>query len=85
MFGKYACYTNSGKKKIKHNLTDYIKSIENSGAGEIILTSIDKERTFAGYDIDLIKYLNFVIYSVTAEMIKSVCQNKISEVFIHKF
>jgi len=55
VFGKYACYSVSGSKKIKQKLTDYTKFIEEIGFGEIILTSIDREGTFSGYDIDLIK------------------------------
>ena len=55
IFGKYVCYTASGKNKVKQKLIDFVKFIENEGAGEIILTSIDKEGTFKGYDIDLIK------------------------------
>ena len=55
MFGKYICYINSGKNKIKQKIIDFVKFLENEGAGEIILTSIDREGTFKGYDIDLIK------------------------------
>lgn len=55
LFGKYVCYTHSGKTKIKQKLTAYLKQIEQLGAGEIILTSIDKEGTFSGYDIELIR------------------------------
>ncbi len=55
IFGKYICYTSSGKNKIKQNIIDYVKLVENEGAGEIILTSIDREGTFKGYDINLIK------------------------------
>ncbi len=55
MFGKYVCYTNSGKNKVKQKLVDFVKILENKGAGEIILTSIDREGTFDGYDINLIK------------------------------
>ncbi|MCD4795129.1 MAG: AglZ/HisF2 family acetamidino modification protein [Bacteroidales bacterium] len=58
LFGKYVCYTNSGKRKVKQKLTDFVKTIENHGAGEIILTTIDKEGTFSGYDIDLIKLVS---------------------------
>ena len=58
LFGKYVCYTNSGKRKVKQNLLDFVKKIENHGAGEIILTSINKEGTFSGYDIDLIKLVS---------------------------
>jgi len=55
MFGKYVCYTTSGKNKVKQKIIDFVKFLENEGAGEIILTSIDREGTFKGYDIDLIK------------------------------
>jgi imidazole glycerol-phosphate synthase subunit HisF len=57
IFGRYVCFSHSGKKKIKTPLLDYIISIENSGAGELFLTSVDNEGTFSGYDLDL---LNFV-------------------------
>ena len=55
MFGKYNCHTNSGKNKVKQKIKDFVKFVENEGAGEIILTSIDREGTFKGYDIELIK------------------------------
>ena len=61
MFGKYVCYTNSGKNKVKQKLVDFVKILENKGAGEIILTSIDCEGTFDGYDIDLIKKISEVV------------------------
>lgn len=34
---------------------EFARRVENLGAGEILLTSIDKEGTMTGYDIDLIK------------------------------
>ncbi|MCF6365351.1 MAG: AglZ/HisF2 family acetamidino modification protein [Bacteroidales bacterium] len=55
MFGKHICYTTSGKNKVKQKIIDFVKFAENEGAGEIIITSIDREGTFKGYDIDLIK------------------------------
>ena len=61
MFGKYVCYTNSGKQKVKQKITDFVKALENAGAGEIILTSIDREGTFNGYDIDLIKKVTEIV------------------------
>ena len=33
---------------------DYIKEAENLGAGEILLTSMDRDGTKKGYDIDLL-------------------------------
>ncbi len=58
LFGKYSCYTNSGKNKVKQNILDFVKTLESEGVGEIILTSIDREGTFKGYDIELIKKIS---------------------------
>lgn len=55
IFGKYGIYIESGKKKIKQSIEDFVKKTESMGAGEIILTSIEKEGTFKGYDLELIK------------------------------
>lgn len=49
-------YSNSGKKKTSLIFKDYIKEIEDSGAGEIILTSIDRDGTMNGYDCETISY-----------------------------
>lgn len=53
--GKYAVFTCSGQKMIGQDPISYAKDLENAGAGEILLTSIDREGTFKGYDIDLIR------------------------------
>jgi cyclase len=50
--GKLALYSNSGKNKQDINFFDHIKKMEDLGAGEIILTSIDLDGTMKGYDID---------------------------------
>ena len=55
LFGKQLCYVESGKRKIKTPLIDFVKQLEDTGTGEIILTSIDREGTYSGYDLDLIK------------------------------
>lgn len=57
-FGKYNCFINSGRTKVKQRLHEYLKMLEEKGAGEIILTSIDSEGTFKGYDIELIKIVS---------------------------
>ena len=59
--GKYIVYTNSGKKKININPVEYAKKIEKYGAGEILLNSIDKDGTWDGYDIDLLKSITSVV------------------------
>ncbi|MBN1251713.1 MAG: imidazole glycerol phosphate synthase subunit HisF [Bacteroidales bacterium] len=60
-FGKYRCFSNSGKTKVRQNMHDYLKMLENRGAGELILTSIEKEGTFGGYDIDLLKKVSHAV------------------------
>ena len=61
IFGKYKCFINSGKTKIKQNIFDYVKMLEQLGAGELILTSIDKEGTFSGYDTYLIEKISELV------------------------
>jgi len=54
-FGKHEIYTHSGKKKIKTDLIEFIKTVEEKKAGEIIINSIDLDGVMKGYDIDLMK------------------------------
>lgn len=53
--GKYKVYRNNGKKKTTLSPIDFAKQVEAAGAGEIILTSIDNDGTYQGFDIDLIR------------------------------
>jgi cyclase len=56
-FGKKTIRTLSGKKNSKKNPIDWAKEVENRGAGEILLTSIDNEGTWKGYDVDIVKQI----------------------------
>ncbi len=55
ILGKYVLYSNGGLKKEKENLLNWIRVLQDSGAGEIFLTNISLEGTWKGFDIDLIK------------------------------
>jgi imidazole glycerol-phosphate synthase subunit HisF len=55
LLGKYDVYTHAGTKKAKVGLADYVKQIEDMGAGEICINSIDKEGSMEGYDTKLIE------------------------------
>lgn len=55
LFSKYIVYTHGGRKSTKMNVIDYAVKMELMGAGEILLNSIDRDGTWDGYDIDLIK------------------------------
>lgn len=48
------CYSTKKRKKI--NLENYLKNIEDQGAGEILLTSVDRDGTKKGLNINLYKY-----------------------------
>tara|TARA_B100000768_G_scaffold100252_1_gene93314 strand:- start:9795 stop:10559 length:765 start_codon:yes stop_codon:yes gene_type:complete len=50
----YNIYINNGKKKVKGDPISLIKKFEDSGAGEIVINSIDNDGTMKGYDIELI-------------------------------
>jgi imidazole glycerol-phosphate synthase subunit HisF len=52
---KYEVYINGGDEKTGLNPVDWAKKVEQLGAGEIFLTSIDRDGTMEGYDIELIK------------------------------
>ena len=46
-------YRSAGKIDTGMNVVDWAKKVESLGAGAILLTSIDKDGTKAGYDIEL--------------------------------
>jgi len=51
--GKYLAYTDNGREYTGVEVLDWAKRVETLGAGEIMLTSVDKEGTGNGYDIEL--------------------------------
>lgn len=53
--GKYKVYRDNGTKATSLAPEELAQKAEAAGAGEIFLTSIDRDGTFSGYDLDLIK------------------------------
>ncbi len=53
--GKYLAYTDNGREYTGVEVIKWAKDVERLGAGEIILTSIDKEGTGEGFDINLVQ------------------------------
>jgi cyclase len=53
LFGTYQVYARSGTENRKHHPVAWAKEVESRGAGEILLTSIDREGTWKGFDIEL--------------------------------
>src|SRR5690606_5918004 len=54
LLGRYQVYTQSGTHNTKLDPITYAKQLEEAGAGELIICSIDREGTGKGYDTDLI-------------------------------
>lgn len=52
--GKYELFTNSGKDPRRVTPAEFAKKMEEYGAGEIFLNSIDRDGSKKGYDIELI-------------------------------
>jgi len=53
----YQIFSLSGSRKQNHNLVDWAREVEDRGAGEIIITSIDKEGTWQGFDLELVRLI----------------------------
>jgi len=53
--GRYEVYTYGGTKGTGIDVVDFAKKMEQMGAGEIFLNSIDRDGTMQGYDVSLIK------------------------------
>jgi len=61
LFGKYEVYTHSGRKATGLDPVIWAQKMEAMGAGEIMLTSIDRDGTQEGYDIDLVKKVSAAV------------------------
>jgi cyclase len=51
----YAVYTRSGRDRVPAPLVDWLRQLEEAGAGEILVTSIDRDGTMSGYDLALVQ------------------------------
>ena len=54
---EWICYKNSGLKRTNKTPLEWAKELESLGAGEILITSIDRDGLMKGYDQELISLL----------------------------
>ena len=54
---KWEVITHGGRNKTGIDAVKFAKQVEANGAGEILLTSMDKDGTKSGYDVDLLKVI----------------------------
>ena len=55
IWGKYKVYINNGSKATTFDPVSFAEKMEELGAGEITVNSIDHDGTMAGYDISLLR------------------------------
>jgi cyclase len=51
--GRYQLHTHGGRKSTDLDAVDFARQMAEQGAGEILLTSMDRDGTRKGYDLDL--------------------------------
>jgi cyclase len=56
--GTYESYTHSGRRPAGKDPAALAKDAEAMGAGEVLLTSIDRDGTMQGYDVELTRLVS---------------------------
>lgn len=52
--GQYLAYTDNGREHTGIDVFEWVQKVDELGAGEIVITSVDREGTGKGYDLELI-------------------------------
>jgi imidazole glycerol-phosphate synthase subunit HisF len=60
-FGKYCVYIENGKTNTGLDPLAFAKQMEEAGAGEILLNSIERDGSFSGYDLDMIEKIAHLV------------------------
>ena len=58
---KWEIFTHGGKKATGIDAMKFVEKMESMGAGEILLTSMDRDGTKKGYDLDLTKKVSSLV------------------------
>jgi cyclase len=53
--GRFTVVVNGGREETPLEAVEWIRQLESLGAGEILLTSMDRDGTGAGYDLELLR------------------------------
>jgi cyclase len=57
-WGRYSVYSQDGKTKTKLNPVEWSIKAEEAGAGELLITSMDQDGTWNGFDLDIIRKIS---------------------------
>ncbi|MCL7455410.1 MAG: imidazole glycerol phosphate synthase subunit HisF [Anaerolineae bacterium] len=58
---RWEVYIDGGRVPVGRDALDWAREVENRGAGEILLTSMDADGTQAGYDVDLLRAVSSLV------------------------
>lgn len=58
LFGKYELFAGSGTIRVKRDPLAFALELEQAGAGELMIQSIDREGTMKGYDLELVSSIS---------------------------
>ena len=55
---KWEIFTHGGRNNTRIDAIEFAKKMEESGAGELLVTSMDRDGTQVGYDIELMSNIS---------------------------
>lgn len=61
IWGKYIIYTHDGTNKTELDPIEWAKELQSLGVGEILITSMNNDGTWKGFDIEIIKKITDVV------------------------
>ena len=59
--GSWSVYVKGGSEKTELSVLEWAQRVEELGAGEILLTSMDRDGTKAGFDLELLQQVNQLV------------------------
>lgn len=59
--GKWEAYIDNGREETGIDALEWAKELEQLGAGELVVTSVDQEGTKKGFDLELVKEISRLV------------------------
>jgi cyclase len=60
-WGAYRAYARGGRQSVRASVVEWARRLEQAGAGELLVTSIDRDGTMTGYDIALVRLITAAV------------------------
>ena len=81
--GRYLVFTDNGREYTGLEVVSWARKVEDLGAGEIVITSVDKEGTGEGYDLELIRSVSEAVTIPVIAHGGASCSNNIVQAIRH--